>query len=197
MVAPVARPAYRAQLHALMPRGRAWPHHQDSVLSSLLDAFAARLAALDAAASALIDDQLATRTRDLLPEWETDVGLPDECSALASTLSERRAAVVTKLIAQPDLSPSAFIAIAEDFGVTITVEHLDQARADAIANLDTTNGKWRFVWWIGIPGAADTRYFTTESTCDTPLSETERNTELECRLRKAAPLHTFVAIEYT
>ena len=196
MVAPVGRSAYLGQLHALMPRGRAWPHHRGAVLSQLLDAIAAQFAGVDEHGAALLDDQLASRTIDLLPEWETDVGLPDDCSSLASSIALRRAAVVSKLIAQPDLSPSSYISIGRTFGIDILVEHLDQTRAGLIPNLDTSGGKWRFVWWITIPTSADIVRFNMLSDFNTPFRSVARNTELECRLQKASPAHTMLYISY-
>ena len=204
MVAPVAREAYREQLHSLMPRGRAWPHHPDSLLSRLLDAFAAAFSDIDARGVGLLDDLLATRTSDLLTDWETDVGLPDACSQLASGISGRRAAVLGKQVAQPTLNPSAYVAIGETFGVVIVVEEHDQTRAEALRadlamdgiTLDVSGGRWRFVWWITIPTSADVVRFSMLSTFDTPFRSVARNTELECRLQKASPAHTYLVIEY-
>ena len=65
-----------------------------------------------------------------------------------------------------------------------------------IPNLDTTSGKWRFVWWIRIPTSADFRYFRTTTRIDKRLTEFERITELECRLQKASPAHTLLVVGY-
>ena len=188
--------AYLEQLLALMPRGRAWPRYVGSVLRSLLGAEAAELAAVDRAATVLLDEVRPNTTFDLLPDWEHTAGLPDECSSLASTVAERRAAVVGKLVAQPDLNPESFKRIGRSFGVEITVREHDKAAADAIAGLDTSGGRWRFVWWIEIPTTSDFRYFDTLSDVNTPLLEVERNPELECRLRKARPAHTHLVLGY-
>lgn len=196
MVAPVGREAYRSQILALMPRGRAWPHHVGSVLARYVDALAARFADIDARAVALLDELLASRTVDLLPEWEADVGLPDDCSELASTLQARRASVVLVLTGQPDMSPESFREIGRRFGADLNVHQLDQARADAIPGLDTTNGRWRYVWWIEIPRTADDRFFSVLSHVNTPLKTTLRNLELECRLLAASPAHTALQISY-
>ena len=89
-----------------------------------------------------------------------------------------------------------FERIGRTFGATITVEELDQARADAIVNLDTADGKWRFVWWIGIPLSADLRYLRMTSRVNERFATFERNTELECRLENAAPAHTELVVGY-
>lgn len=196
MVQPVGREAYREQLFGLLPTGRAWPRGPGTVLYKLLDASAERFADIDRRAVGLLDELLVSRTFDLLPEWEADLGLPDSCSVLGSSVQVRRAAALHKQVSKPDMSPEAYREIARSFGVEIAIDELNQARADAIAGLDTTNGKWRFVWWIAIPLSSDVQYFTTESDVETPLSTVERNTELECRLQKASPAHTRLYVGY-
>ena len=197
MVAAVPREAYRAQLHGLLPTGRAWPDEIDTTIDLLVDALAAQMAEIDRGGANLLTEIRPSTTFSLLTDWERVAGLPDSCSALGSTPTIRRASLLAKLVAQPTLRPSQYIAIAARYGVTITVDELDQARADALPNLDTTTGKWRFVWWINIPLSADTRRFTTLSRVNERLTTFSRNTELECRLRKAAPAHTQVQIGYS
>ena len=70
---------------------------------------------------------------------------------LGSSITIRRASLLEKLVTKPTLNASEFERIGGTFGAVITVEELDQVRADAIVGLDTSGGKWRFVWWIGIP----------------------------------------------
>ena len=196
MVAPVGRVAYREQLFGLLPTGRAWPRSPDTILARLLEAAAERFADLDRRAVGLLDELLVSKTFALLSDWERDLGLPDSCSALGSTIAIRRAAALDKQVSQPDMSLTSYRRIARSFGIDVTVDELNQARAEAIPDLDTSGGKWRFVWWIEIPTTADEQYFTTESDVETPLSSIERNTELECRLQKAAPAHTLLIVGY-
>ena len=196
MTAPVPPPAYAEQLDALLPTGRAWDTAPGTVLGELLDAHAEELARFDFDATALLFDMLPSRTTNLIGEWETAVGLPDACSALASTLAQRRAAVRTQLVNRANLNPTSFEAIGALFGVATAVEQLDQARADAATMLDTNGGRWRFVWFIEVPRSADDQEFTTLSDVNTPLLFTQRNTELECRLQALAPSHSLLVVEY-
>ena len=132
MVAAVGVDAYREQIGALLPRGRAWPRERDTTLGATIEAIAQELAEIDLQAVRLLDELLAGRTSDLLTDWEADVGLPDACSRLASTLSERRAAVLGKIVTQPTLNPTSYEAIAAAFGVDIVVEEFDEVRAAAL-----------------------------------------------------------------
>ena len=188
--------AYARHLRSLLPRGRAWPGARTSTLHRLLAALATPLSRLDRRIGALFRESIPWQSTELLPDWEAEYGLPDECSSLASTIHERRAAVLHRAVARENSSPATFLSIALSFGVTATVDEHDQARADAIPGLDVTNGRWRFVWWITIDTGADVRKFNTLSPVDMPLSIIERNLELECRLRKYAPAHTHLVIDY-
>lgn len=195
MPEPLGSEAYTEQLHALLPRGRAWAREPGTGMAALIAAIAQRFAELDGVFSRLLEDIRPNTTVDLLPEWERLVGLPDDCSALGAGLLQRRGAVLDKIVSQPNLNPSSYEALAAKMGAEITIAEHDQARAGRIAGLDTTNGKWRFVWWVRIDNDS-TRFFTTLSDTETPLVDFDRNTELECRLRKAAPAHTHLVVGY-
>ena len=196
MVQSVNRDAYRDQIHALLPSGRAWPEESDTTLDALVRAMASQVAEVDRSASNLLTDILPNTTFNLLPDWERIAGLPDICSVLGSSITIRRASLLEKLVTKPNLNVTEFERIGDTFGTTITVEELDQTRADAIVGLDTSGGKWRFVWWIGIPLSADLRYFRMTSRVNERFATFERNTELECRLENAAPAHTHLVVGY-
>ena len=196
MVQPLDTEGYRDSIHKLLPSGRAWPEETGTALDSLVEAFAAQMAEIDVGAAAMLEEVRPDTTFDLLPDWERILGLPDSCSVLGSTFAIRRASMLTKLIAQPTQNASGYRAIAAEFGTTISIREHDQTRADAIAGLDTTNGRWRYVWWIDIPSDADFQEWSVLSDVTEALIIVERNTELECRLQDAAPAHTHLIIAY-
>ena len=138
MVESVNRDAYRDQIHALLPSGRAWPEEADTTLDALVRAMASQVAEVDRSATNLLTEILPNTTFNLLPDWERVVGLPDICSVLGSTITIRRASLLEKLVTKPTLNATEFERIGRTFGTVITVEELDQARADAIVGLDTS-----------------------------------------------------------
>ena len=191
--------AYALQLRQLLPQGRAWTVDAGSVLMRLLRALAAPLARFDAAATRLLDESLASRAYDLLPDWEKEFGLPDKCTGIAASITERRAALLFKQVHPEYVDAAAYHRVAAFYGVSIRIEEFDKARADAIAGLDTSDGRWRYVWWISIPTDARVVYFTTLSDVNTPLAAWDGvpgHAELECRLREMAPAHTYLVITY-
>ena len=202
MVQPVNRDAYRDQLHALLPSGRAWPEEPDTTLDAFIRAIASQMSATDRSATNLLTEILPSATFQLLPDWERVAGLPDDCSVATSDVTTRRASLLAVLVTQATLHANDFIATAARFGVTITVDELDQTRATTYAAaqtppLDVTNGKWRFIWWINIPGSADDRYWRVNGRVNEKLRTFTRNTELECRLQAIAPAHTVLVVGYT
>ena len=56
MVATVEREAYTAQLHGLLPSGRAWPDEADTTVDQLVQALAAQMAEIDRGGARLLDE---------------------------------------------------------------------------------------------------------------------------------------------
>ena len=79
-----------------------------TVLDELLDAIASQMADVDSSGAALLNDIRPDTTVDLLPDWERVLGLPDNCSQLGSNIAIRRASLLAKLVAQPNMNPSAY-----------------------------------------------------------------------------------------
>ena len=193
MVAQVDANGYLEQLQALLPRGRAWTRASGATLTALLKAFAAGMARLDLKALQARVDILPSRTTDLLADWERTVGLPDDCSDPASGLAARRAAVIERLVSRVDLNPQTFVDLAASFGLTVTVDEHDEARAQAISGIDASGELWRHVWWITIT-ADESRFFSVLSDVTDSLLDFEVSDEFVCRLRRLNPDHTHLEI---
>lgn len=191
----VSAEGYTAQLQALMPLGRAWPRDADSALRALLEGLAQEFARLDARAEELLRELDPRGSVELLPDWERLLGLPDECSGIAATLADRRRDAHAKLTGVAGLDKASIIAAAAALGYTITIDELDQVRADAIPGLDTTGGKWRFVWWVNVPGVV--RYWTVLSGVNEPLATYGATAALSCRIRAISPAHTLPQFAFT
>ena len=197
MVAPTVD-AYRAQLAALLPRGRAWAMDRGSDLQRLLLGLAGALQEFDIGATALIDEALPASTLALLPEWERTVGLPDACSDLSQTIGGRRAAVIGALVSGEGAAISDIEVFARRWGYPVRVrEPAAEANATGTA-LDVTGGKWRFVWYVDIGLAARVRWMGPLSGVLDPVAALDAafTREFECRLRELVPAHTHMVIGY-
>lgn len=194
----VGADGYLEMLQALLPRGLAWPRDPDATLTHLLHAIADGLAAVDQAGADLIGEIHLGTTVDLLPDWERVLGLPDTCSgALSGTVSGRRAVAVQAIRRHTDASPPSYTAIAAEMGYEgATVIERVQADAERIVGLDTSGGRWAYVWWLRVPAAHRVRYKDVLSPVTAPLAEQISDAELECRIRRVAPAHTYPVVIY-
>lgn len=120
---------YLSALQALLPQGRAWPRDPGALLTALLDGFAKSYALVDAKQTNLLIDAFPETTVELLPEWESSLGLPDPCVGQLATLEQRRTQVVARLTALGGQSIAALTAFAAALGFTITITEYADFRA--------------------------------------------------------------------
>lgn len=91
-------------------------------LGKLLMVFAIELEKLEQRITDVRREAIPGLSRELLPEWERDLGLPDQCSPLASTIEERAQIAHAKYTGNYyGQSKQFLIDYAEKLGATITV----------------------------------------------------------------------------
>lgn len=158
-----------------------------SVWSKFLNAIAAELSLLDDAILLLIREAVPGLAVNLLPEWETMLGLPDVCGQLATTIEERQLVAHAKYIAHYNgLSAQFFIDYAATMGTTIVITEnygggtpfrVDHARVDQTQE-DGIDGAR--LWSLGI-------YHTWAVT----ISASDPNKDyLHCYFTEIKPAHT-------
>ena len=161
-----------AALH-LLPRGEVWPDWlppEFAVQPAFWQAVADRLAELHARAAALSEiESDPAQTVELLESWESDYGLPDICTPATPTLTQRRAALLTKIAAHGVARRSYFIGIAQTLGYAITI-------------VVTAPNQWT----VHAPTATVNYFRVGESTAGEPLAWSNAG-PLECRLRAIVP----------
>jgi uncharacterized protein YmfQ (DUF2313 family) len=137
------------------------------------------------------------RAVEMLPDWEAEVGLPDECSGLAVSLSARQAQVVQKLAARGSSERSYFIQLAETLGypgATITEFPRFSCRSPCSAGIGSV--AWQFTWRLNLPGTVAVNRFTARSACNEPLMTWATDATLEYVIRRLKPAHTHVQFAY-
>jgi uncharacterized protein YmfQ (DUF2313 family) len=105
----------------LLPPGAAYPRDLDSTRGRLFAALGEGLADIEAALEQLLLERSPRTAFLLLREWEISLGLPDECSASAETIAERRAAAHARWIATGGQSPAYFEMVAKALGYDVTI----------------------------------------------------------------------------
>jgi uncharacterized protein YmfQ (DUF2313 family) len=104
----------------LLPRGAAWARLAGSSMSNNLSALVYEFARVEESADTYRTEMDPTRANALLPEWETLLGLPDECGAPA-TLEGRRAALASVLSGGGTNNLPALSAAVTAFDVTTSI----------------------------------------------------------------------------
>ncbi|MFC3336894.1 putative phage tail protein [Paracandidimonas soli] len=107
---------YYRQLLQLLPLGPAWDSDLNPGVHGVLRAAAREFARIDARADDLLGEMVPTGVRELLPDWERVMGLPDRCTAVQPQFWQRRAEVVRRFGAVGEQRPAYFIQIAALMG---------------------------------------------------------------------------------
>lgn len=189
---------YASQLAALLPRGPAWSLAADSNLMLLLNAFAAEFARLDARAHQLLDETDPRTAYELLGQWENVLGLPDACTAAATSLGARQAACWRKLAFVAGQTPAFYIALAASIGFEVEIHEFDPDVDDYDGTLTGLlgGGRYRYVWRVHVLNAGDFSYFRAGDPVGGRLVEGDGAIDLECVLSSAKPAHTHVVFSY-
>lgn len=189
---------YHAQLRLLLPPGPAWDREFNPGLDELLQAGAELLAKEDLRAADLLAESDPYTVRELVPDWERVMDLPDPCLGDSPKFEDRQLAVRRRLVEVGGQSPAYFVelAIGQGYPQARVVEH--RAPRFGRARFGAAHfGTWaaQFMWTLDTGprrrlgrrfGAA---YFG-EQFGGNPSGA------LECVLRRAAPAHAVEFIKY-
>jgi uncharacterized protein YmfQ (DUF2313 family) len=207
---------YTKALLSLLPRGQAWPRDPFSTLVLAMTGLADYWGVVDGRAADLLEIESDPRaTRELLPDWERNWGLPDPCLTNPPTdLNARRLALVTKMTMLGGQSRQFFIDLAAAYGYTITITEYapymtgvsrvgDQS---GIYNPgDPTHYHWqlgppemRFFWTIHVSALRLTYFHVNSSQCGIDrLLKIGIASDLECVLGNLKPAHTQIVYDYS
>ncbi|CAG9194322.1 conserved hypothetical protein [Paraburkholderia caribensis] len=183
-------------LQALMPRGRIWPRDPDAIQTKTLAGCAPTFARLTARCNQLLIDGFPASAYELLPEWESSLGLPDPCAGAAPTIAQRQQQVVARFSSSGGQSIEYFIDFAAALGYTITIEQFTQARAGLLKAGGPVNGyDWNFAWKITAPLNTVVRAVAGAMAAGDPLAAWGNNV-LECEINAVKPAHTIPIFAY-
>lgn len=189
---------YHAQLRSLLPPGPAWDITFNPEIDRLLQLGADLLAVEDKRALDLLGESSPDTVRELVPDWERVMQLPDPCLGDAPLFEDRRLAVRRRLIEVGGQTPAYFVelAIAQGYPNAQVIEH--RAPRFGRSRFGSARfGTWaaQFMWTLDTGprrrlgrrfGAA---YFG-ENFGGNPSGA------LECLLRRSAPAHALEFIKY-
>jgi len=189
---------YLEQLKTLLPPGQAFPREAGTALNNLLDGMSLELSRVDARGKSLPVEASPASTNELLPDWESVVGLPDRCSgALEETIQGRKKALIAKLTSTGAQSPGYFIDLAAALGYDLTIEEFRPFRAGVSRAGDAlTNGPWVFTWRIHAPETSVISFRSGGGAAAGERLCAWGNDTLECKINHLKPTHTIALFAY-
>lgn len=192
---------YLSQLLALLPVGPAWPRDPGTVRHGQLGAIAEGLARVEQRGGDLLTEADPRTTLEMLADWERVAGLPDPCSAgIATTLQERRAAVIARLVATGGQSLAYFQGLAEALGYRVRIrEYRPFVCGKSRLGRDALNGghEVRHVWRVGVIGPRVTWFRCGASRLGVDrLGKITRAEDLDCLLKRLKPAQTTLVVGY-
>lgn len=193
---------YLAQQQALLPSGFAWNREPDGWLGRILAGLAVVWARVHNRALALIGEADPSTAYELLPDWESVAGLPDDCTGeTATTIQERRAALVSKLTDNDGPSVAFYEGLAQSLGYQIAIRQYRPfiagiARCGASGDVLNGGHDVRFFWTVVPAGPRVTRFRCGASAPYNKLCKLTKAGDLECLIRRESPAHTEVIFDY-
>lgn len=190
---------YRQVIANAWAKGPVWEGINDSgkTIYKLTQAMAEEYARIDARALNLLNEVFPDTTLELLDDWERVLGLPDTCTGAATTLQERRDAIISKLLLIGRQDPQFYIEFMAAFGIEITITQFKPFRAgQAVAGDALTNENWLF-WWQVNSALYNYKEFKAGQSQAGDALRTWGNAALECLINKYKPAHTQVIFSYT
>jgi len=192
----VSAEQYAQQLANLLPPGAALSAEPGSELAELLARLGKFLAGAHNRAEQLLDEATPWHTLELLPEWETSLGLPDSCSVGTPTLAERRASLVAKLTDVGGARIARFVQIAAALGYSgASTRRFAAHTCEFSCETPLYSEDWRFSWQLRVPTAVNAKDSTCESGAEDPI-RVWGNSQLSCILARECPQPATVLISY-
>ena len=108
------------QLLSLLPPGKAWSREGLAILTSVLDGIAPEFARVQDRADALLLELDPNTVTEMIDEWESAYGLPDDCMPAVVTIGDRRAALIARLQEAQGHNPADYSAMGVALGHATT-----------------------------------------------------------------------------
>jgi len=196
----VARTAdeYRRQLQGLLPSGPAWDPELVPEIDLVLSGVAVEFSRLDARAVDLLNEMDPAAVSELVPDWEVIMGLPDACLGPNPAFEDRRLAVRRRLVEVGGQSPAYFIDIAISQGypnATITEHRAPRMGRSRFGVARFGTWQAQFMWTLNTGGRKRLGRRFGVSFWGERFGANPGNA-LECLIRRPAPAHTVVHINY-
>jgi uncharacterized protein YmfQ (DUF2313 family) len=195
----------------LLPLGRAWDNVREDTIN-IFPGMAVEYCRVKDRGTDLLNEIDPGTSTELLSDWETLLGLPDDCTPETTDIIERRTQARQKLASVGGLSASFYEKVASDLGFDAIVTDIQGFRVGVstvgqrLTNpFDTNrhylrvgngqagdpllNGMWNFCFEVNVEATVVEPFKVGENAVGDPLVEFG-NELLECTIAKLKPAHT-------
>jgi uncharacterized protein YmfQ (DUF2313 family) len=144
-----------------------------------------------------------SQSLDSIPDWETELGLPEKCvTSLSPSLDARRLEIFRKFNSSGGQSPQYYEELAGLLGFNVQVEELyglSQPFKVGVSKVGDalTQGAWLFTWRVivSIPEVSVQSFKVGQNVVGDPLRWWAMS-EIECFLHRIKPSHTTLIFTY-
>lgn len=189
---------YRKMVWDLFPYGLAWARKQGA-LDGLVTGIASELENAEGRKEQLLLEMDPRTADEMFGDWETECGLPDECSPVDITVARRRGALISKITSIGDMRPAYYLSIAEDLGYDADIfewHPVTCGLSECGSNDMLGNENIRHAWDMVLYGTRQDYFECGINICTDPLGRWTDVNELECRVKRAKPAQTYVFFNY-
>ncbi|MCS3512520.1 YmfQ family protein [Pseudomonas grimontii] len=189
---------YYHHLVALLPPGPAWDVELVPEIRELLQAGSLELAREDLRLSDLLAESNPDTVRELVPDWEQVMDLPDPCLGENPAFEDRQLAVRRRLVEVGGQSPAFFVQLAITQGypeATITEHRAPRFGASRFGRAHFGTWAAQFMWTLNTgPRRRLGRRFGASYFGE--RFGVNPSGALECVIRRSAPAHALEFINY-
>jgi uncharacterized protein YmfQ (DUF2313 family) len=204
---------YKELIENLLPQGAVWEVNDQPNLSALLESFAEEFCRADQKIKDVLKEMDPREANELIDEWNSLLGLPDECTPEDQDLTEIQAQLHREYTRTGGISKLALENLATGLGFTIDVRNATPFLAghsvagDFLTNdferifvAGSTAGEylkevgWKYYFIVEVP-ASGSEVFEAGDVAGTPLREFT-NFVVQCTLKKLKPAHAAVFFQF-
>lgn len=188
---------YLAAFQSLLPTGAVWPRDSDAVQTQAVAALVKGYTRNGARAANLLTDAFPVAPVELLPEWESTLGLPDPCAGASPSLQVRQQQVNARFVASGGQSIGYFVQLAANLGYDITITQFAPFRVGTNTVGQPLYGEaWAHAWQVNAPQFSIHPFEVGRDAVGDPLASWS-NTVLQCEIQRLAPAQTQVIFSYS